>query len=235
MKPQDKAYGLDLGLIDYSAAHDLQLRIVEAKKRGLLGQDVFLILEHIPVFTLGLRGGKEHLKVPEAFLASRNIPLVHIERGGDITYHGPGQIIIYPIVHLRAGRWRVVSFVESLEEIMIRIAGDWGIQAERKSLNRGVWAGHQKLGSIGIAVRRSISFHGLALNINTDLEPFQWIDPCGLENVAVTSIQQLTGQTIKMQAIRDKAATYINDIFKTTLEMVSRADLERILHLEVRL
>lgn len=132
-----KAYGLDLGLIDYSAARDLQLRIVEAKKRGLLGQDVFLILEHTPVFTLGLRGGKEHLKVPEAFLASRNIPLVHIERGGDITYHGPGQIIIYPIVHLRAGRWRVVSFVESLEEIMIRIAGDWGIQAERKSLNRG--------------------------------------------------------------------------------------------------
>lgn len=226
----DQAYAIDLGLIDYSVARDLQLRIVEARNTGLLDQDVFLILEHAPVFTLGLRGEKDHLKVPETFLASRNIPLVHIERGGDITYHGPGQLIIYPIVNLRAGHWRIVSFVESLEEIMIRIALDWGIQAERRSLNRGIWVGHNKLGSVGIAVRRSVSFHGLALNINTDLEPFQWIDPCGLVSVAVTSIQQLIGQTINIQTARDRAITHIQDVFKTKLEMVSRDALERILN-----
>lgn len=230
MQQRDKAYSLDLGLIDYSAARDLQLKIVEAKKTGLLDHDVFLILEHAPVFTLGLRGGKDHLKVPEAFLASRNIPLVHIERGGNITYHGPGQLLIYPIVNLRTGRRRVVSFVEALEELMLRIAGDWRIQAERRSLNRGIWVGNDKLGSVGIAVRRSISFHGLALNINTDLEPFQWIDPCGLEGVSVTSIQQLIGQEINMQAARERARIHIRTIFNKDLEMISLEDLERLLH-----
>jgi len=229
MEPQDKAYSLDLGLIDYTAARDLQLKIVEAKKKGLLDQDVFLILEHAPVFTLGLRGGKDHLKVPEDFLASRNIPLVHIERGGDITYHGPGQLVIYPIVNLRTGRWRVVSFIEALEELMLRIARDWGIQAERRPLNRGIWVGHNKLGSVGIAVRRSVSFHGLALNINTDLEPFQWIDPCGLTGVAVTSLQQVKHQEIPLSSVRERARIHIQTLFNKDLEMISLVNLARIL------
>ena len=229
MQPQIKAYGLDLGLIDYTAARDLQLKIVEAKKTGLLDQDVFLILEHAPVFTLGLRGGKGHLKVPEAFLASRDIPLVRIERGGDITYHGPGQLVIYPIVNLRTGRWRVVSFVETLEELMLRIARDWGIQAERRPLNRGIWVEHDKLGSVGIAVRRSVSFHGLAININTDLEPFQWIDPCGLTGVAVTSLQQLKHREIPLSAVRERARIHIQTLFNKDLEMISLVNLERLL------
>lgn len=234
MQQQGKAYVLDLGLIDYSVARDLQLKVVEAIKTELLVKDVFLILEHAPVFTLGLRGGKGHLKVPEDFLASQNIPLIHIERGGDITYHGPGQLVIYPIVNLRTKRWRVVSFVEALEELMLRIARDWGIQAERRPLNRGIWVRHNKIGSVGIAVRRSVSFHGLALNINTDLEPFQWINPCGLEDVSVTSIQQLIGQEINMQTVRNRAITHIQDLFETTLEKISRDDLEKILHSELR-
>lgn len=228
MEQQDKAYCLDLGLIDYTAAHVLQLKIVEAKKKGLLDRDVFLILEHAPVFTLGLRGGKDHLKVPEAFLASRNIPLVHIERGGDITYHGPGQLVIYPIVNLKTGRWRVISFVEILEELMLLIARDWGIQAERRSLNRGIWVGHQKLGSVGIAVSRSVSYHGMALNINTDLEPFQWIDPCGLTGVAITSLQQLKHREIPMSSVRDRARIHIRTLFNKDPEMISLVNLARI-------
>jgi lipoyl(octanoyl) transferase len=230
MEPQDKAYCLDLGLIDYAAAHALQLKIVEARKNGFLNHDVFLILEHAPVFTLGLRGGNNNLKVPESFLASQNIPLVHIERGGDITYHGPGQLIIYPIVHLATGRWRVVSFVEVLEEIMIRIAWDWEIHAERGSVNRGVWAGQHKLGSVGIAVRRSISFHGLALNVNTDLGPFRWINPCGLAGVAVTSLQELKNREIPLPAIRERAQVHIKTLFNKNLEMISLAELEKLLH-----
>ncbi|MBU1570757.1 MAG: lipoyl(octanoyl) transferase LipB, partial [Proteobacteria bacterium] len=190
------------------------------QKKGLLDQDVFLILEHAPVFTLGLRGGKDHLKVPEAFLASRNIPLVHIERGGDITYHGPGQLVVYPIVNLKTGRWRVISFVEILEELMLLIARDWGIQAERRPLNRGIWVGQNKLGSVGIAVRRSVSFHGLALNVNTDLEPFQWIDPCGLTGVAVTSLQQLKHREIPLSTVRERARTHIRTLFNKDLEMI---------------
>lgn len=229
MQQQNQAYVIDLGLIDYAAAHDLQLKIVEAKKTGMLNQDVFMILEHNPVFTLGRRGGLDHLKIPEAFLTSQDMKIVHVERGGDITYHGPGQLVIYPILDLRADHWRVVSFVEALEELMLRLARDWGVQAERKALNRGIWVGNNKLGSLGIAVRRSISFHGLALNVNTDIEPFKWIDPCGLTGVAVTSMQRLIGHEIDMQAVRERAMSHIQDIFKTNLQAISQDDLEKIL------
>ncbi|RPI72261.1 MAG: lipoyl(octanoyl) transferase LipB [Desulfobacteraceae bacterium] len=234
MNPEPYSYILDLGLIDYTAAHDLQLKIVAAKKTGCLRPNVFLLLEHPPVFTLGRRGGKDHLKVPERFLSTRNIPLVHIERGGDITYHGPGQLIIYPILNLKNGPWRVVAFVEALEELMIRIARDWGVQAGRNAINRGVWVGKNKLGSLGIAVQRSIAFHGLALNVNTDLEPFQWIDPCGLTGVAVTSLQKLIGQAVDMQTVRKQALTHIQDIFKINLQAILPDDLEKILFPETR-
>ena len=232
IQQHDKAYGVELGLIDYIAARDLQLKIVDAKQSGLLNQDVFLLLEHPPVFTLGRRGGLDHLKVPQAFLTSQGIEIVHVERGGDITYHGPGQLIIYPILNLRADHWRVVTFVEALEELMIRLARDWAIQAERKAINRGIWVGSNKLGSLGIAVRRSISFHGLALNVNTDLEPFKWINPCGLTGVAVTSLRILTGQEIDMQIVKERAVMHIQDLFQKSLKMISRAELERILHHE---
>jgi len=229
MKEQDKAYVLELGLIDYITARDLQLKIVEAKTTGLLNQDVFLLLEHPPVFTLGRRGGLDHLKVSPAFLASKNIQLVHIERGGDITYHGPGQLIIYPILNLRADHWRVVTFVEALEELMIRLARDWGIQAERRTRNRGIWVGSNKLGSLGIAVRRSISFHGLALNINTDLESFQWIDPCGLNGVSVTSLKKLCALEIPMAEIYDRSRYHLEAIFKKQLQTITLAALEKII------
>jgi lipoate-protein ligase B len=230
MKEQNKAYVLELGLIDYTSAHDLQLKILEAKISGRLDQDLFMLLEHPPVFTLGRRGGLDHLKVPQAFLISQGIEIVPVERGGDITYHGPGQLIIYPIVNLKVGHWRVVSFVEALEELMIRLARDWGIQAERRTRNRGIWVGANKLGSLGIAIRRSISFHGLALNVNTDLEPFTWIDPCGLTGVAVTSLRALTGQKIDMSIVKERAVFHIQDIFKTNLQAISRDDLEKILN-----
>jgi lipoate-protein ligase B len=229
IQQQDKAYGLELGLIDYTSAHDLQLKILEAKISGRLDQDLFMLLEHPPVFTLGRRGGLDHLKVPQAFLTSQGIEIVPVERGGDITYHGPGQLIIYPIVNLKVGHWRVVSFVEALEELMIRLARDWGIQAERRTRNRGIWVGANKLGSLGIAVRRSISFHGLALNINTDLESFQWIDPCGLNGVSVTSLKKLCALEIPMAEIYDRSRYHLEAIFKKQLQTITLAALEKII------
>jgi lipoate-protein ligase B len=219
---------LDLGLTDYKDAWDLQLRLLEARKDRVLKKDVVLFLEHAPVFTLGRRGGRNNLKVPEDFIASRGIPIVHVERGGDITYHGPGQLVIYPIVDLKEAEWSVVDFVEALEEIMIRTVGDWGIMAERNSLNRGAWVGMSKIGSVGTAVRRSISFHGLALNVNTNLEPFTWIHPCGLQGVAVTSVKKILGQETPMVEVKEKAALHLQEVFRVGLE---RCSLEQIEHL----
>jgi lipoate-protein ligase B len=217
---------VDLGLLDYREAWALQLRLVDIRKEGRLNNDVVLCLEHPAVFTLGRRGGLANLKVTEAFLASRGIPLVHVERGGDITYHAPGQLVLYPIVHLRAMGFGVLPFVEGLEETMIRTVADWGLKAERSPLNRGAWVGPKKIGSIGIAVRRSVSFHGLALNVNADLEPFTWVNPCGLQGVMITSIKQILGKEIPMENVKAAAKEHMENVFGVRL---SASRLEGIL------
>ena len=218
MKSSQTWLALDLGLLDYQEAWALQLRLVEARKDGLLKNDVVLFLEHPAVFTLGRRGGLTNLKVSETFLAARGIPLVHVERGGDITYHGPGQLVVYPVVRLPGMGLGVVPFVEGLEEIMIRTAADWSIQAERNPRNRGVWVGPKKIGSIGIAVRRSVSFHGLALNVNTDLEPFTWVHPCGLQGVMITSMEELLGKAVPMEDVKAAVKMHMEEVFGISLE-----------------
>ena len=206
------AYFLDFPLLEYRRAWDLQTRVLDARVNGLLQKDLILCLEHPPVFTLGRRGGLENLKVPQPFLESRGIEVIHVERGGDITYHGPGQLIIYPIVDLRSAGYKVVDFVHDLEEIMIRILSDWGIQGERNSLNRGVWIDRTKIGSLGIAVRQGISFHGLALNVSTALEPFGWVNPCGLAGVMVTSMKNFLGKEISMDEVRRQARIHVEQV-----------------------
>jgi lipoate-protein ligase B len=219
---------LDLGLLDYKKAWELQLRLVDARRDKALTQDVVLFLEHPSVFTLGRRGGLTNLKVTHDFLASRGISLVHVERGGDITYHGPGQLVVYPIVHLKEMNLGILSFVESLEEIMIRILAEWNIKAERNSLNRGAWVGPSKIGSIGIAVRRSVSFHGLALNVNTLLEPFTWVNPCGLQGVMITSMKAQLGLEICMEAVRQAAQHHMEEVFGIRLEPVSETSCKNL-------
>lgn len=207
--------------MDYQEARALQLRLVDARKDKALKNDVALFLEHPPVFTLGRRGGLANLKVTEAFLAARAIPIVHVERGGDITYHGPGQLVVYPIVNLRDMNLGILPFVEGLEEIMIRTVGDWSIKAERNPLNRGAWVGPSKIGSIGIAVRHSISFHGLALNVNTVLDPFSWVNPCGLQGIMITSMKAQLGREIPMEEVRQAAQHHMEQVFGIKLESVS--------------
>ena len=218
---------VDIPSIEYKHGWELQLALVEARRAGISSRDIILLLEHLPVFTVGRRGGRDHLLVSESFLQRQGIPLYHVERGGDITYHGPGQLVGYPIVNLRANGWRVVDFVEALEEIMIRTVGDWGIPAQRNPINRGVWVGMFKIGSVGIAVRRGISFHGFALNVNTYLKPLEWIHPCGLQETKMTSMWQLLGTEISMEAVRGAVGHHIGEIFGVQLEYV---DLEYIDH-----
>ncbi len=207
-----EAFFLDFSILEYRRAWDLQTRFLEARASGSLEKDLILCLEHPPVFTLGRRGGFENLKVSRLFLESQGIEVIHVERGGDITYHGPGQLILYPIVDLRSSGYKVVEFVQDLEEIMIRTLSDWNLQGERNHLNRGVWIGRAKIGSIGIAVRRGVSFHGLALNVNTGLEPFGWVNPCGLAGVKVTSMKEILRKEIPMHEVRQQAQAHAEQI-----------------------
>lgn len=220
---------VEIPSMEYREALELQRALVDAKIAATLSEDVLLLLEHPPVFTLGRRGSREHLLVAEPFLESREIGLIHVERGGDITYHGPGQLVGYPIVDLRKGRWKIIDFVGALEEVMIDTVGDWGIKAGRNPMNRGVWVGISKIGSVGIAVRRAVSSHGFALNVNTSLEPFSWIHPCGLEGVELTSMKRLLGNEVPMEHVQRAVRLHIQEIFGVELERVSLLDICRLL------
>jgi len=204
---------VELPIIEYQKARDLQSYLVSARKDKIIGSDIILILEHPPVFTLGRRGGLENLSVSKSFLEKSKIPLIHAERGGDITFHGPGQLVVYPIINLEKAKLAVADYVSNLEEVMIQTANDSGVQAQRSGLNRGIWVGKKKLGSIGIAVRKGISFHGMALNINLSLEPFSWINPCGLQNTKMTSIQQELSHPLSMPHVRQTVKQHFESIF----------------------
>ncbi len=180
---------IDLGLLDYQKALDLQQQYVEQKKAKTLETDVVLMLEHPAVFTLGKRGGRENLVVSEDFLKEQGVPVVQTGRGGNITFHAPGQLVVYPIMDLGRSGMGVADFVHLLEEIMIKMAGDVGVSAQRSAANHGIWVENRKLGSIGLSITRGISFHGLALNANLDLTPFSWVNPCGLAGVSMTSLE----------------------------------------------
>ena len=220
-----QCWWIDLPETEYGKALELQLAVLNAKITGRLDADVILCIEHPRVFTLGRRGGRENLCVSDAFLDEKEISVVPTERGGNITYHGPGQLVVYPIIDLSRRRLKVVEFVSGLEQAMIRTAGHWDIDAGTDPANRGVWLDGDKLGSIGITVRRGVSFHGLALNVNTDMEPFGWINPCGLNQVRMTSFERHLNNPVPMTQARQFMATHMGEIFGITLTMRSAEQL----------
>lgn len=216
---------VDLPETDYQKVLDLQLAVVTAKTTGRLDADVILCVEHPRVFTLGRRGGRENLCVTEAFLAEKGVSVMPTDRGGNITYHGPGQLVVYPIIDLNRRRLKVVEFVSGLEQAMIRTASHWKIEAGTDPANRGVWLAGDKLGSIGITVRRGVSFHGLALNVNTDMEPFSWINPCGLNQVRMTSFEHHLGGPVAMEETRQVMAEQLTEILDISL---TRRSIEQL-------
>jgi lipoate-protein ligase B len=221
----DRIYYSDLGLIPYEEAWRLQMQLVDARQQGHLDRDIVLFLEHPAVFTMGRRGDRKHLTVPMDLLEKAGIAIHHIERGGDITYHGPGQLVVYPILRLTGSKLGVVDFVGRLEEIMIQTVTHWGIEASQNPLNRGIWIGNDKLGSIGIAVRRGVTFHGLALNVNPDLSHFGWIHPCGLTGVQMTSMAaQLTSPPNVPEVIKVMRRRW-EEIFSVQFEGIERKSL----------
>ena len=216
---------VEIPSMDYAEAWGLQLRLVEARRSDRLRADVLLLLEHPPVFTIGRRGGREHLLVDESFLRERSIPLIGVERGGNITYHGPGQLVGYPIIKLRGGVLKVGDLLLGVEEIMIRTLADWNIAAERNTLNRGVWVGSEKIGSVGLAVRGGVSFHGFSLNANVALEPFGWIQPCGLKGVGVTSMERILESEIPIHDVRQALLGHVQQVFGVGLQAATLTEL----------
>jgi len=208
---------LEFATVAYEEVWRLQQELVALKTRRPQTADVVLLLEHPAVFTLGRNGCRDHLKISLSHLKNENIPLVRVERGGEITYHGPGQLVGYPIIDLRRANLRVVDYVGRLEDVMVQTAQKWGVTACRTPLNRGVWVGDRKLGSVGIAVRHGISFHGFALNVTTDLKPFGWINPCGLAGIGVTSLSQETTEDISTSLVRTELKHNLSAMFNVAL------------------
>ncbi len=203
---------LKTGRVDYLCAYELQKKLLEEKISG--GKRDFLILsEHEPVITLG-RGFKENsLLLGKDALAERGISVYEIERGGGATYHGPGQLVGYPVFDL-AGRGKDLRvFINNIEEVIIRTLGDFGIGAERKDTGIGVWTGEKKIASVGVAVRKWIAYHGFALNISPEMENFSFINPCGLDYNVMTSMERILSRRTAPEDVEERVAAHFMDVF----------------------
>jgi len=189
------------GLTRYQDAWRLQQRIAGQVRSG--GEAALILLEHPPVYTLGVRGKAEHLLLSQEAYLARGAEVVRTDRGGDVTFHGPGQLVGYPILDVRAWGEGPVWYVRSLEALLIEALSEFGIVAGRAHGRPGVWVGEEKVAAIGVRVSRGVTTHGFALNVNTDLSYFEHIVPCGLAGTGVTSTQRLTGETFEMGTVED--------------------------------
>ncbi|NDW17479.1 lipoyl(octanoyl) transferase LipB [Dysgonomonas sp. 216] len=214
----------DLGLIEYSKAWEFQEKLfnnnIQAKAKGLPTRNHLLFCEHPHVITIGKNGNSANLLYPQEFLNSRGVSLFHIDRGGDITYHGPGQLVAYPIFDLEHFGIGLKQYVHNLEEIMILLSALYGIKTSRIEKATGVWIEDcnkpsltRKIGAIGVRSSRFITMHGFALNVNTDMSYFSLINPCGFVDKGVTSLQKETNSIISMEKIKIQTKALFEDIF----------------------
>jgi lipoyl(octanoyl) transferase len=219
---------IDLGLIAYAEACELQKRVVAARKAGLI-EDVLLFCEHPHVITQGRSGNRANLLAGENVLRQKGVEYFETTRGGDITYHGPGQIVGYPILNLGAIRRDVVWYVRSLEEAMIRATTEFGINATRVPGKTGLWVGQpgseQKLAAIGVHISRWVTSHGFAYNVATDLRYFELIVPCGIADRKATSLEKLLGRNVSPGEIRPLFAKHLGEVFGLTIRTAPREEL----------
>jgi lipoyl(octanoyl) transferase len=203
-----------LGRVPYADALALQRSLVEDRRAGRI-PDTLLLVEHPHVLTLGVRGdgGRSHILATDAMLASRGIEIHETGRGGDITYHGPGQVVGYPIIDLNPDRRDVHRYVRDLETVLIRTAADYGITAGRVEGLTGVWVGNEKLAAIGVRIARWITSHGFALNVTTDLEQFSLIVPCGIADRGVTSLTRLLNRPVEADDVEFRIIEHFANVF----------------------
>ena len=220
---------VNLETIPYADALALQHCLVDVRKRGGLN-DTLLLLEHPPVFTLGRNANDSNIIASPEFLQQQGIQVYHVERGGDVTYHGPGQLVGYPILDLHNFRMDVGWFVRSMEELLIRALADFGIHGKRIEKLVGVWVdtpnGEAKVVQIGARIEQWITYHGFALNVDPNMQHFDLIVPCGISDKAVTSMTRLLNRPIDMDEVRKQVATRFAQVFGVELVEITQAELE---------
>jgi lipoyl(octanoyl) transferase len=225
---------VDLGLIGFADAFALQKRLVAARKAEAIG-DVLLLCEHPHVITLGRSGSREHLLASERVLQQKGVEFHATNRGGDITYHGPGQIVGYPVINLGAIRRDVVWYVRMLEEVMIRTCADFGVNAGRESGKTGVWVDQdsnreaEKIGAIGVHISRWVTSHGFAFNVATDLRFFDLIVPCGIAGRAATSLEKVLGHRVEGREVAPNLTHHFGEVFGLEMKATSREGLFDVL------
>jgi len=210
------AWLLDLGRKAYREVWELQKALVDRRAQDRI-PDGLILVEHDPVATLGRRGKREDVLDPD-------LDIVEVERGGEATYHGPGQLVGYPILKL-PDRLEVKRLVTDLEEVLLRTCADFGIEATREGPERGVWVGGKKVASIGLAVHQSVTFHGFALNVTTDLREFLKIRPCGHEGGIMTSMEKCLGHSIDMEDVKASVIAHFQAVFGLTVRRVNVTEL----------
>jgi lipoyl(octanoyl) transferase len=201
-----------LGRVPYAAGLELQERLV-ADRQARRIPDTLLLLEHDPVFTLGRNARREHVLFPEVELRARGFEVFETGRGGDVTYHGPGQIVGYPILDLSPDRCDVHRYVRDLEEVLIRTCADHGVAAGRVAGMTGAWVGEAKIAAIGVRIARWVTSHGFAFSVGGDLSPFGLIIPCGLRGRGVTSLERELGRAVEMDGVMDRLAAHVAAVF----------------------
>ncbi|HVL68944.1 MAG TPA: lipoyl(octanoyl) transferase LipB [Vicinamibacterales bacterium] len=203
-----------LGVVSYADGLELQKELVERRRAGEV-PDQLLLLEHPPVITLGVktRNDRSHIVASPDALMAAGVDVFETGRGGDVTYHGPGQLVGYPILDLKPDRCDVHQYVRDLEEVMIRTAAAFGVTAARMNGLTGAWVGNEKLAAIGVRIARWITSHGFAFNVNTTLTHFDLIVPCGISDKGVTSLQKLLGREIAIAAVEDACIAAFHEVF----------------------
>lgn len=212
MKTKRCVHVLDLvGLVNYVRAWDMQRAYMEDVRSGRMG-GVVMLLEHPHVYTLGRRGKDTDVLLDGAALERLGVQVHHVDRGGEATYHGPGQLVAYPILDLRRWGGGPVKYVRALEEALIRTLGDWGIAGRRESGLPGVWVGQEKIAFVGVRISGGITCHGISLNVNSDLSFYGHIVPCGIAGLGVTSMERITGASADMAAVKRAFVRHLGDV-----------------------
>jgi lipoyl(octanoyl) transferase len=223
----------DLGTMPYSEALTLQRDVARARISGEIGEDLLLLVEHPPVVTLGRSSKERHLLATPALLAARGVERFEVERGGDVTFHGPGQLVGYPIVDLKRHKQDLHWYLRQVEEALIRAVAPLGIVGERSTGYTGVWTGGRKLASIGVHARDWVTWHGFALNVTTDLSYFDLIVPCGIAAVEMTSVARERGtppeeQGMLKRRVYDRVASAFGEVFSLELATADPTALMRV-------
>jgi len=219
------AWLLELGVEPYEGILDLQRQLAQSRQRDEIG-DGLILLEHAPVITLGRRAEERHILASSEVLKKEGISVYRVERGGDVTYHGPGQIVGYPILRLADYGLGVSDYMHLLEEIIVRVLADLGLAGTRRERTIGVWLGDNKVAAFGARVQKGVTYHGFAFNVNPNMRHYDLIIPCGITDGGVTSLQSELGEAADLVYTRQLVRHWFSELFRVRLEPVSTGELQ---------